>query len=179
MSNYSQSPPTHTGAIQDLEDGSVGKQHGMGGPQMVRLSIMPTGNGESQEFGPADTRQTRDETYKTRQPPKPAATNDAPNITMSAHQSTYHQNQHDQTTCSEFPSSAQCPLAPVQYLTEAKCKTSSAPKHSQALSPPQVEHTLSAVERDFEVYEPMKRWEDEKFQEQAWHGIARELMSDE
>jgi hypothetical protein len=32
------------------------------------------------------------------------------------------------------------------------------------------------MECDFEAYEPMKRWKDEEFQEQPWHGIARELM---
>jgi hypothetical protein len=32
------------------------------------------------------------------------------------------------------------------------------------------------MECGFEAYEPMKRWMDEEFREQPWHGIARELM---
>ncbi len=56
---------------------------------------------------------------------------------------------------------------------------SSAPMHGQTPSSPRGEHAVAAMERDSEAYEPVKRWKDEKFQEQPWHGIARELMSDE
>jgi hypothetical protein len=140
---------------------------------------MLTSNGGLEGFGSAHTTQIRDDTCETRHPPKPAATNRAPDITMSAHQSASHPNQHDQTTCPECLSKARCPFALIQYPMEPKCKTSSAPMHGQALSSSQMEHALSAVARNLEAYEPLKRWNDEKLREQSWHGISRELMSDE
>jgi len=50
------------------------------------------------------------------------------------------------------------------------------PIYGQIPSSPRGEHAAAAMEYDFEAYEPMKRWKDEKFREQPWHGIARELM---
>lgn len=98
---------------------------------------------------------------------------------MSAHRSASHQNQHDQATCPECVNKARRPFALVQYSMEPQCKISSAPIHGQASSSSQMEHALSAVACNSEAYEPLERWKDEKFREQSWHGIGRELMLDE
>jgi hypothetical protein len=131
-------------------------------------------------FDPAHTGQTRgDQACETRDLPKRAATDGTPDATTSARRSTFHQYQHDQTTCPQCLSKERCPFALLQYSWRSQHKTSSDPMHSQMPSSPRGEHAAAAMECDFEAYNPMKRWEDEKFREQPWHGIARDLMSEE
>jgi hypothetical protein len=42
-----------------------------------------------------------------------------------------------------------------------------------------MDHALAAIEHGLEAYEPIKRWQDERFQVQPWHAIARDLMPDD
>jgi hypothetical protein len=127
-------------------------------------------------FHPAHTGQARDDqTCETQDPPKRAATDGIPDEITSARWSTFHQYQHDQT-CPQCPSKERCRFAPVQYSLESQHKISADPIYGQMPSSPRGEHAAATMERDFEAYEPMKRWKDEEFREQPWHGIARELM---
>ena len=128
-------------------------------------------------FHHAHTGQTRgDQTCETRGPPKRAATDGIPDTTTSARRSTFDQYQHDQTTCPQCLSKERCRFTPVQYSLESQHKISADPVYGRMPSSPRVEHAAAAMEYDFEAYEPMKRWKDEEFREQPWHGIARELM---
>ena len=130
-------------------------------------------------FHPAHTGQARgDQTCETLDPPKRAAADGTPDITTSAGRSTFHQSQHDQTTCPQCLNKERCHFAPVQCSLESQHKIAADPMYGQMPSSPRGIHAAAAIECDFEAYEPMKRWKDEKFREQPWHGIARELMSE-
>lgn len=41
------------------------------------------------------------------------------------------------------------------------------------------ENVIASLEHGPEAYTPLQRWERESFREQPWHGIARELITDE
>jgi len=98
---------------------------------------------------------------------------------MSASRSAFDQNHHYQATCPRCLSTGQYPFASVQDALGSKYQLFLVSKHGQKLPSSQMKHALAAIETCLEAYEPIKRWQDEKFQEQPWHGIARDLMPDD
>jgi hypothetical protein len=140
---------------------------------------VPIDKRASESHAPAYARQATDnQPRETRDSPKQPATNSTNEVTVSTRLPTSSLYQHDKGTCPECLSNERCPFAPTQHSPAPTCTTSPAQTQSQTSSSVKREQAFTAIQRDVEAYEPLKRWEDETFREQPWHGI-RELMLDE
>jgi len=170
MSNYSKSPHSGARGIENVEGGVAGVGNDKEGLSMVRSSRLLPVNGELEGYDFTYTVQTqRDPTYRSQDTSRRTARDENQDTNTCARRST----SHNQTTCPQCLNKEQCLVTPT-HASGSTSKSSSTPAHVHNRSTHQIGHALVLAEHEVEAYDPMKRWEEEKWQEQPWCGLARE-----
>lgn len=84
---------------------------------------------------------------------------------------------HGHATQAPYPQDAKelpSPVGSCKDSLEPQGKTQTVPRNDHTLASSQ--HTLATISEamhDMEGYNPMGHWEEEKFEDQPWHGLER------
>ena len=109
---------------------------------------------------------------------KRAAIGRTPDTTMGARQSASHDYQHDQNIHLPCLSKDRRYVALDSSIEPERTLSPVSRLGQMPLSSPE-EHAIASAGHHSKAYTPLQRWEHENFQEQPWHGIAREQIVDE